>query len=375
EISEQFGIAFENDQVLDETINLGIENIPKISTFNIPHPITSNISSLCYRSGCSLTIIGGGAFSIADSNETSEPFSCPLICVSESGNGRVCCIGSYEIFRDKVGGGFQCEEHPLLALNIFKWLVSDYRMELRASGKIPAPTPDMSVGSSQIPVQQNGSSEPTMSTKRNIDIDFSMKISKKSELMELLKIFQNQINTIKNTIDKLIKKTETSEKEIIELRNTDFSHPPVKTQEFTQEAQYSTDISQISEDTKKQGYIELGEQGEPTLTALPPKPEKLKPTEDFIGLPLVDDESKIPLKPPPKLKKSSKSKSLKELREEKKGLESKVDSYENLMKVIDKKRDIGKLDDESYTKQSKRVQSDLKKAKKRIESINKLLKK
>ncbi|MFX0037655.1 MAG: hypothetical protein ACFE9I_18700, partial [Candidatus Hermodarchaeota archaeon] len=45
EISEQFGIVFENDQVLDEKINFGLENIPLISTFNIPHPITSEISS------------------------------------------------------------------------------------------------------------------------------------------------------------------------------------------------------------------------------------------------------------------------------------------------------------------------------------------
>ena len=67
EISEQFGIIFENDQVLDERVNLGMENIPLISTFNIPHPITSEIDTLCYRSGCSLSIVGSGAFSIADS--------------------------------------------------------------------------------------------------------------------------------------------------------------------------------------------------------------------------------------------------------------------------------------------------------------------
>ncbi|MHA2123390.1 MAG: hypothetical protein ACW990_19500, partial [Promethearchaeota archaeon] len=128
EISEKFGILFESDQVLDDRINLGLENIPLVSTFNIPHPITANIGTLCYRSGCSLSIIKTSVFSIADSNETSEPFSCPLICVSESGNGRVCCVGSYEMFRDKIGGGFQCEDHPDLALNMFKWLVSDYRI-------------------------------------------------------------------------------------------------------------------------------------------------------------------------------------------------------------------------------------------------------
>jgi len=368
EISEQFGIAFENDQVLDETMNLGIENIPKISTFNIPHPITTGIYSLCYRSGCSLTIIGGGAFSIADSNETSEPFSCPLICVSESEYGRVCCIGSYEMFRDKIGGGFQCDQHPDLALNIFKWLVSDYRMELRSSGKIPVPTSEIPNGSTQVTEPLDATTKSTSTTKRAIDIDFSMKIHKKSELMELLKIFRNQINTIKNTIDKLIKTTEASEKEIIELTEIKPSKIPSQTQEFVPDAP-------LSKETEKQDYIKLGDQGEPTLTALPPKPGKLKADQDFIGLPLVDDVSKISLKPAPKLKKQSKAKSIKELREEKKGLETKVDSVENLMKIIDNKRDSGKIDDESYIKQSKRLQADLKKAKKRMASIDKLLKK
>lgn len=368
EISEQFGIAFENDQVLDETQNLGIENIPLISSFNIPHPITQNIDSLCYRSGCSLTIIGGGAFSIADSNETSEPFSCPLICVSESEKGRICCIGSYEMFRDKVGGGFQCNQHPELGLNIFKWLISDYRMELRSSGQVPAPKPEISVSSTQEAEQLDVTAHSTSTTKRAIDIDFSMKISRKSELMELLKIFQNQLNTIKNTIDKLIKTTEASEKEIIEITETNLPRNPPQTQDFPPD-------TKISEDAKKQESIELEEQEEPTLTALPPKPGKLKEEDDFIGLPLVDDESKISLKPAPKLKKNSKSKSIKELQNEKKGLETKVDSVKNLMQIIDKKRDSGKINDDSYVKQSKRLQSDLKKAKKRISSIDKLLKK
>ncbi|MFX0139992.1 MAG: hypothetical protein ACFFDN_40495, partial [Candidatus Hodarchaeota archaeon] len=219
EISEQFGIAFENDQVLDERSNLGLENIPLISAFNIPHLITAGISSLCYRSGCSLSIIGSGAFSIADSNETSEPFSCPLICVSEIGNGRVCCIGSYEMFRDKVGGGFQCDDHPQLALNIFQWLISDYRMELRANVDVPIPhTP---ISSPEISEKQDSSTPSVPTDKRSIDIDFSMKISKKSELIELLRIFQNQINTVKTTIDRLVEKAIDSDGEILNSENSE----------------------------------------------------------------------------------------------------------------------------------------------------------
>ena len=53
ELSEQFGIAFENDQVLDETVNIGMENLPLISNFMPPHPITGGIGEICYRAGCS----------------------------------------------------------------------------------------------------------------------------------------------------------------------------------------------------------------------------------------------------------------------------------------------------------------------------------
>jgi hypothetical protein len=352
EISEQFGIAFENDQVLDERTNLGLENIPLISVFSIPHPITSGINTLCYRSGSSLSIIGGGAFSIADSNETSEPFSCPLICVSEPENGRVCCIGSYEMFRDKVGGGFKCEDHPQLVLNIFKWLVSDYRMELKANADLPVPRPQTPVGRPKITEAQDSS---IPSERRTIDIDFSMKISKKSELVELLKIFQNQIATIKNTIDKLIKKAINSENEIAEIHNSENIPKPIS------EPDEPTPAKVIKE-TIAEDFEDIGLQREPELTALPPKPESLK----------KDEES---LKPPPQLKIKTKAKNKKELKNEKEGLETKLTSVQDLLKFIDKKHSSGSLDDEEFAKRSKKLQSDIKKTKKRINIIDKLLKK
>ena len=129
ELSQNYGIVFENDQVLDETYNLGMENMPIVTSLIPPHPITNSISSICYRSGCSLSVLGS-AISIISSNETSEPFSSALVCVSEPDNGRICAIGSYELFRDRVGGGFNNDEHPNLAYNIFSWLISHYRMDL-----------------------------------------------------------------------------------------------------------------------------------------------------------------------------------------------------------------------------------------------------
>ncbi|MFW9970486.1 MAG: hypothetical protein ACFFDF_09820 [Candidatus Odinarchaeota archaeon] len=357
EISEQFGIAFENDQVLDNKMNLGLENIPLISTFNIPHPITTGIGTLCYRSGSSLSIIGSGAFSIADSNETSNPFSCPLICVSEPEHGRVCCIGSYELLRDKVGGGFQCNDNPQLALNIFKWLISDYRIELRSNLDVPVPIPKTSSTAIKVPEGTDYSPSVTSKEKKAINIDFSMKIAKKSELVELLKIFQNQLNTIQNTINKLIEKTIESENEIYEVENSEISQ---NTNTSDRIKPMNSNDTQAMEEISAERLIEE----EPPLTALPPKPESMKKEEP---------ELKEILEPPPKLKAKGRSK--KELIDEKQGLETKLTSVQDLMKFIDKKHSSGKLNNNEYEKRSKKLQSDLKKTKKRIDIINKLLQK
>ncbi|MHA2181920.1 MAG: hypothetical protein ACXAAH_10890 [Promethearchaeota archaeon] len=356
EISEQFGIIFENDQVLDETTNLGLENIPLISTFNIPHPITANIDTLCYRSGCSLSIVGSGAFSIADSNETSEPFSCPLVCVTEISNGRVCCIGSYEMLRDKIGGGFQCSDHPSFALNIFKWLVSDYRMELRTIGEVPIPLTEPKIKPSTVEIQPGISTSTNQSGNRNINIDFSMKISKKGELYELLKIFQNQINTIKTTIDKLIETSSESDDDIIETNNGEISQPQITDNDIEVSEQPTSKPPKIS---RKKTVIDDTE-----LTALPPKPERLV-KEETKGV------EEPPLKPAPKLK--TKTKTEKDLKNEREGLESKLSSVQDLLEFIDKKHLSGKIDDDEFSKRSKKLQNDIKKTKKKINVLDKLL--
>ena len=358
EISEQFGIRFENDQVLDENDNLGLENVPRVSTFNIPHPITANIDTLCYRSGCSLSIVGSGAFSIADSNETSEPFSCPLVCVTEISNGRVCCIGSYEMFRDKIGGGFQCSDHPSFTLNIFKWLVSDYRMDLRSTIDVPTPEPQ-SIGITTVPEDQPEVTTSSIPSKnRTINIDFSMKISKKSELIELLKIFQNQINTIKTTIDKLIETSSESDEDIIEVRPEEIS----QTQRSDQEIQLGRKpLAKAPKIISEEIKIDDTE-----LTALPPKPESLIKEEQV-------EEKESDLKPAPKLKTKDKTK--KDLKDERQGLETKLSSVQDLLEFIDKKHSSGKIDDTEFSKRSKKLQGDIKKTKKKISVLDKLLEK
>ena len=357
ELSQMYGIIFENDQVLDETYNLGMENMPIITSLIPPHPITNSISSICYRSGCSLSVLGN-SISIISSNETSEPFSSALVCVSEPDKGRVCAIGSYELFRDRVGGGFNNDEHPNLAYNIFTWLISDHRMELHSSGAVPdivTKKLESDIGSSDYTSEM---SQPSFPEKKKVDIDFSMKISKKSELVELLKIFQNQIDTIKTTIDKLIKSTLASEKDILELRNLG-------------EIAHVNEEKEIN-DSKSNGFDDLLKTND-SLTDLPPKPESLKFKEegDFIGLPKFGDTNKLKPVPKPTISKKVKKK---DLIAEKNALEGKLKSVRNLLEFIEKKHDSGNMDEKSFKKRASQLKSDLITTQNKIEEIDKKLK-
>jgi len=349
ELSQTFGIVFENDQVLDKTYNLGLENMPIVTAFIPPHPITNGISSLCFRSGCSLSLLGS-SISIVSSNETSEPFSTPLICVAEPDKGRVCAIGSYELFRDRVGGGFGNDEHPNLAFNIFSWLVSDYRMELHSSGAIPEIAPQEETSTTQTMDYQVPPISSEITERKSVDINFSMKISKKSELIELLKIFQNQIDTIKTTIDKLIRTVSSSETSITEL-----NEPP----------------SNKIEKTTNDGLDESITSNEP-LTDLPKRPEILNQSEEefFIGLPRLDVSDKLKPAPKPQTKKKVKKK---DLLAEKKGLESKLNSVRNLLDFVEKKYKAGQMDNKSYEKRADQLKNDLKATKNKIDEIDKKL--
>ncbi|TXT67654.1 MAG: hypothetical protein BAJALOKI1v1_30015 [Promethearchaeota archaeon] len=135
ELSEQFGVLFENNQVLDAEHNYGWENLPVTSEIVFDHLITRGIKEICFRAGCSLNIIGE-AQAVILSNSSSQPSKTPLISASKLGQGRIVCCGSYEIFRDGIKGGFRFPSHPSLALNIFNWLISDEEVLIKAQAPV-----------------------------------------------------------------------------------------------------------------------------------------------------------------------------------------------------------------------------------------------
>ena len=363
ELSEHFGIAFENDQVLDEMNNAGMENLPMITAahFIPPHPITDSINEICYRAGCSLTVVGG-AMSVVSSNETSEPFSCPLICVSEQGKGRVCAIGSYEMFRDRTGGGFQQEEHANLALNVFKWLITDHRMEVTEHGTVHvAHTASTQTNSEAVQSSSPYSSDLSAQRVSRIErIDSSIKFNNKDELLSLLSNYLNQIDAIKQNIESLVKNIDVYGETLFEQPSSQTG--AVQEDQYTE--QPSTEYYHPAIPAIESKATVSKDRGEFAFSELPSKPqdyakkvEEEKSRKDFIGLEPVEIKkrdtvekktdipiSKLKEKPKPKVKPKRRPKNEKEaLEAELEGLESKLNSVFNLLSFIEKKHKSKKI--------------------------------
>ena len=124
QISEEFGIIFDNTAVKDERHNAGIPTMPIITEI-IRHPTTEDVDDLLIPSACSLRI-SGKAISLAQTSDVADPSKVPVIAIAEPGKGRVMCIGSYEIFRR--GGGLKNKGNAVFAVNAFKWLSGEFQM-------------------------------------------------------------------------------------------------------------------------------------------------------------------------------------------------------------------------------------------------------
>jgi predicted nucleic acid-binding Zn-ribbon protein len=366
EISEIFGITFENDQVLDKQQNIGLENLPIITNFTPPHPITSGISKICYRAGCSLSVIGA-AIPVAISNESSDPFSSPLICVSEPEKGRVFCSGSYEMFRDKIGGGLQYETHTDLALNIFSWLVSEYRTDMKALGEYEEPeTQDSEFGTSEMDL---GSTlmDKALGDVPAIQLKTEIKIADQSDLMKLLHEYLAQINHMKNTIETLIERVSISEDDIVELRKQKEEH--IAETESKEEEEISEDMAQPM--FSDEDFESLKKEKKPTT-----RTNETKKPKDKTGL---KEELTEGLEEEVEIEEEEEVIDIENRREELEAevgsLEKKLKSVLNLLEFIEKNYISGKMDEDTYNKQKKKLNREIQKIRKRIGKITSALEK
>jgi len=124
QVSEEFGIIFDNTAVKDDRSNAGLPTLAIITDI-ISHPSTEDVDDLLIPSACSLRI-EGKATALAFTSEMAEPVKVPVIAIAEAGKGRIMCVGSYEVFRR--GGGLKHKGNTIFAANAFKWLSGELQM-------------------------------------------------------------------------------------------------------------------------------------------------------------------------------------------------------------------------------------------------------
>jgi predicted nucleic-acid-binding protein len=359
ELGEKFGMSFENDQVLDKVNNFGLENLPEISSFIPPHPITEGLESICFRAGCSLSAFG--AISVVSSSEEAEPFSSALIVATEIGEGKVVGCGSYEIFRDKIMGGFQTMGHEKLASNIFSWLKTDYRNKVKTGEIQPKYEPVVPISKESLSPNESGSSQTAEMTGSanesgrkfgKFNIESTVKISDKSDLAELLYILLDEANILRGQIQTVIDNVIASEEQILDMQHA--ADSSVGTEKLDPEQIVDEiPLSEVksSDDEKKLAESKRRE----SLTPLPKK--------------ITTGKAK-------KIKKESKKKSeisAEDIRAEFQMLQSKMSSIEDLKTLVNNKFKDKKIEKEQREKQIKRLERDENKTLKRIEELTKLL--
>lgn len=434
ELAEKFGINFENDQVLDRTKNFGIENLPEIKNFNPPHPVTEGIESICFRAGCSLTTFGAGAFPIVTSNESSDPFNAPLIVVAEIDNGRVIGCGSYEIFRDKISGGIDHEQHAQLATNMFTWLRSQYREELKQKSPQQFTLPNEPTPSNQEQVTTQSGPSGVVNSNLNANNggfssgSFSIKseitISDKSDLAQLFRGLLNEVDILRSKIQTIIGAIVSSEEKIIsgsaQPQNIFSSIPPVpdviKSSLSFQEQPTSQSQTDNSQPQNLFGVVDNS-----PLSPLPPRPPTLvsKGAETSNIQPSFEPPS-LNRPPPPKLPPVGKLEfknaqqvfddiaqeefgsssnppaepfvddskqdlsisqspvqkmSLEDMQTEIETLQSKLASIEDLRKLVESKFNNKKYSKDQYDKQMQRLENDKKRTLYRMEELASMIKK
>ncbi|UCH03436.1 MAG: hypothetical protein JSW05_07500 [Candidatus Thorarchaeota archaeon] len=118
QVSKGFGITFENTALRDERNNAGLPTMPIITDI-VEHPTTQDVNDLLVPSSCTLNVTTKG-FALAISADTGDPPKKPIVACAEAGEGRLICVGSYEVFRR--GGGMKHPGNKQFAVNAFKWL-------------------------------------------------------------------------------------------------------------------------------------------------------------------------------------------------------------------------------------------------------------
>lgn len=390
ELAEQFGIIFENDQVLDRVNNLGVENLPTISNFPVPHPITENLKEICYRAGCSLSISSSGITPVISSGPHSNPIESPLILAGEIEAGRICGIGSYEMFRDRISGGIGHVSHEDLIMNIMNWLNisnrqimgaieqpqamnTDNTVERKPARPYSPPKQKIADSGSQI-LEKTFESEIKIHSTENLFNAFEDILT---DFISLKERMQTEFDNLQSNIMNLIRSIIATEDEMININE-------LKAKVAQYEAGKWSEINGLNEiddnGDDHNNHFKNEEMDPATLAALeslekfqkPPIDEHLSKSSntkiDQANIQQIKEE-------PQKIISTNQApttiteKTPEELEAELDSLENKLKSIENLTSFVEKKFAAGKLNQKNYDRQISKLNKDKKNTQKKINQI------
>jgi len=382
ELAEKFGIIFESDQVIDEKHNCGMGNIPNIKDF-VMHPITAGVTEICFRAGCSLTLVGN-AIAVASSGEDAQPFSVPVIVAAQSDEGRVVGIGSYEMFRDRIASGFGESQHAKLTSNIFNWLVSEKRYQMRAQNKIPIPNilgevfgqQDFTATTappSNAAAPRAGiiSAEPSVSAAK-YEVNTTININTKSDLgIELTNVLI-EFETLKGRLEAVIRAVMES-KDVVQVTPGVKPMRTMPNYESEWDAATQVPVPAVSSLTPlpeppraKFSTLPTPPAGTsivaPYSPQEPPAPVETLPEEDVTPAKVI---KKTPAEPTEKKE---------DLLTEMETIRSQIISIQDLKNFSEKKFKAGKINEASFKKQETSLEADLKRSQFRLSEIEGKLK-
>jgi len=136
-ITEEFGIKFNDDELMDNEQNTGYQYFPLVGEFNFDHPTIMYLSesSQLYYNGDTLDVSGNAVWLIrgyetsyaeGENNEISkEKGSKPIVAAAvEVGNGRIVAYGSSKAISDDYYGRYIDSNWPFLK-GVLLWLAGE----------------------------------------------------------------------------------------------------------------------------------------------------------------------------------------------------------------------------------------------------------
>jgi hypothetical protein len=234
QVSEEFGITFDNTAVKDDRSNAGIPTMP-ILTDIVAHPVTEDVDNILVPSACSLRI-EGKAVALAMTSETADPARVPVVAIAEAGKGRVMCIGSYEVFRR--GGGFKHKGNQTFAINTFKWLSGEYQMTKPSS--VVKEQQKKEKQDSKVSDSSSAEFEKTLRRLVNAVFDLQKDISK----------IKQQVGNVDSNIEQLRDQFQDFAEKTQHQLGVMIPSKQFKTDEEHQEADIETDIKGLMSEIK-----------------------------------------------------------------------------------------------------------------------------